>query len=352
MKFVDKGSIRRKIAQRMSFGGLQVTKTRQLGAFLETCWQKKEGLDGELKTSLAALMEGSGSESVEEEKEEGVSFALVKALVAWRREEAQKAGSKESLYLHEVLQGVSYFNPPPQVVAKDPEYVARMEKLRHQVENRLYAKMVANVSAERLKAAEIEDRADLKTGLDTAKLAGNLLMSVVAVFAATYFILHNTYHNTMLSISGSSITAIGIFMVEVILFVLRGSRLDSHVAQTRSDIHHGIASPFPATAPSILDAQRKIKEEQRAQRIEAKKLALLSNSPSNQPTTPNAASSDQNPEPVLPLLTAEPTSSSNSSSPSSNTSSARSPKKMTSMPFNDILAQQMATAGGPVIEDL
>jgi hypothetical protein len=323
--------------------GLLVEMTPRLAHFLKTSVEEGN-LCGDLKLAVEPLAKGLANAEGGESDVSSVSFGLVRDLVAWMRKE----GGKKDLYLHEVLVGSGFFDAPAVVPAKDPEFTARIERMRHQVENRLYAKMVANVSNERLRKAEDENRADMKTGLDTAKLAGNLLMSVIAVFAATYFVMHNAYHNTILSISVSTILAIGIFMVEVILFVVRGAQLDQIVAKSRSDYQTGVVSPFPAPAPSILDAQRQKKEFERKQRIAAKKQLSIENSTSSSSSKTQIDFAAEE-EPVQPLLSEE----SSSSSPKSkhhphSSSSSKATKNQTSIELSNF--EQVIT-GSPTLED-
>lgn len=227
-----------------------------------------EALEGEIEGGLKERFVGAWNEQVarqvEEGEECGVDFVLLKEIVAQRNEE----GRKERVYLHELMKGSSFQKRPEEVLEKDPVLVARLEKMRHAVENRLYAKMVENVSNEWVKRREEVSRAEMKTGLDTAKLALNLIVSVIAVFAAAYWIMWVSYGDVILAISLATFAAIAIFMVEIILFVLRGSILDSKVSQITQDIATGSISPFPPAAPSILAAEA---EQRRINRINSKK---------------------------------------------------------------------------------
>lgn len=204
---------------------------------------------------------------------------------------AHSLPSENIAYLHELIAGSSYFAPAAPLVEKDPQLVKRLDRMRAQVENRLYAKMVENVSNEwRARTAE-EARADLKTGLDTAKLSLNLLLSPVCVFGAVYFVFWAPYRNVTTSIIAGTIAAIFIFMVEMLLFVIRGSQLDAKVASQRYNADMGIQSPFPPAAPSILAAQLKAKQE----RIEARRAQrLLASDPAAAASSTNARDQSSN----------------------------------------------------------
>lgn len=284
-------------------------------------FEKESGkLQGEMKERFTGYWNEEIARHVEDGEDFGVDFDLVKAMVENSGKEEQEEGNKREegtkasahkdsspqpseapshasdksgsqakgrFYLHEVLAGSFVQKRPEEVVEKDPVLVARLEKLRHAVENRLYAKMVENVSNEWVKRREEVSRAEMKSGMDTAKLALNLIVSVIAVFAAAYWVVYVTYHDVITAISVATFAAIVIFLVEIILFVLRGSMLDSKVSQITEDIATGAMSPFPAAAPSILAAQA---EEREAKRLARKKgissSSSSSSSPSSSSTTP------------------------------------------------------------------
>jgi len=237
--------------------GMHVELTPQIGALLKAAWSRSKELPSDLKSVLEPYAPSLAGDAPTVSSVSGVKYSVLKQAWTWMSNE----GVWEGMFLHELMRGTAHFVPPAPVVEKDPAYVERLDHMRRQVENRLYAKMVANVSNEWMKRAEEAGRADLKTGLDTAKISLNLLFSVAAVFIATYFVIHNSYQNTIISISVASIAAIGIFLVETILFVLRGSQLDAKVSKQRQDADLGQSSPFPPTAPSLIEAQRKLRIE-------------------------------------------------------------------------------------------
>ena len=275
-------------------------------------FEKESGkLRGEMKERFTSYWNDEIARQVEEGQDFGMDFDLVKAMVENSAKEAQEEGNKGEgstnasapkdstsqpsevpsqasnksnscenvrFYLHEVLAGSFVQKRPEEEVEKDPVLVARLEKMRHAVENRLYAKMVENVSNEWVKRREEVSRAEMKSGLDTAKLALNLLVSVIAVFAAAYWVVYVSYNDVITAICVATFAAIAIFLVEIILFVLRGSVLDHKVSQITEEIASGSMSPFPATAPSILAAQA---EEREAKRLAKRKGIPSSSSPSS-----------------------------------------------------------------------
>lgn len=247
--------------------GLYVELTPQIGALLKAAWSRRKELPSELKSLLEPYSSSVSSELSDTPEVQGVKYSILKQVWQWMSHE----GEWNRMFLHELMRGTAHFVPPAPVVEKDPEFVARLERMRTQVENRLYAKMVANVSNEWVKRAEEQGRADLKTGLDTAKVSLNLIFSVAAVFIATYFVTWNAYQDTTTSISVSAIAAIGIFLVETILFVLRGTQLDSKVFQQRQEADLGQSSPFPPAAPSLIEAERKLRIENASARRQQKK---------------------------------------------------------------------------------
>lgn len=234
----------------------------------------------DLKRTLEASIRDKGQISDALGQERGVSFQLLKQSREWM----ERSGEKSNLWLHEAMKSSRYFVQPEPVLEKDPVLVKRLEKMRAQVENRLYAKMVSHVANDWVARAKQEERADMRHGLDTAKLALNLIASVISVFAAVYFVFNIAFQDTVLSISAASIGAIGIFLVETLLFVIRGSQLDARVAKDREDQFHGIQSPFPPAAPSLIEAERKRRQIEREERAEERRRKQITEKASSNPT--------------------------------------------------------------------
>lgn len=251
----------------MAEEGLYVVVTERIAEMLKKSEGEESPKEQKIKEAVATHWTNKASAQWEAKEECGVPWWLLKKLMASRKEEGREGEEK----VHELMKGSKYFQPPAPVVEKNPELVARLERMRHQIENRLYAKMVANVSNEWVRREEEQSRADLKSGLDTTKLALNLLVSVIAVFAAAYWIAWIYFYNTIISICAGAAAAIIIFLIETFLFVLRGARLDAKVSQLRADSASGDLSPFPPIAPSLIEAARKEAEEARIARIEARR---------------------------------------------------------------------------------
>lgn len=300
---------------------LHLEVTPRIHAFLNRVWAR-ENLPSTLKEALRPWMPSSDASQndipeIEGGEKRGVPFKVLKQSWDWLQEaekHSRKTASNSSAskdlpsgesspdaehlaaprekqeYLHELVAGSRYYEPAVAPAPKDPALVQRLDRMRAQVENRLYAKMVENVSNEwRARAAE-EARADLKTGLDTAKLSLNLLLSPLCVFAALYFVFWAPYRNTIISIVAGTIGAIAIFLVEMLLFVIRGSQLDAKVASQRQDAAMGIQSPFPPTAPSLIAAERKAQKDALAARRQQR--LLTSESASNTSSTATRAISE------------------------------------------------------------
>jgi hypothetical protein len=260
-------------------GGIQVYLTPTIESFLVEAWSFKQSMPLSLQTSLESFIPDPSSSELDDQ-EHGIPFSLLKETQEWMRDKLGK-----EIFLHELLRESRHFIPAPLVPEKDPALVARLKKMRHQVENRIYAKMVANVANDMIERDKIADRVDLKSGMDTAKMGLNLLLSVISVFTAVYFVVHAAYQNTILSVSAASMGAIAIFLVETILFVLRGAQLDARVAKDRHDELHGISSPFPPAAPSLVEAQRKKRQERIQEAEKQKKLIEDAANAKNDSTT-------------------------------------------------------------------
>ncbi|XP_066492000.1 transmembrane protein 199 [Tiliqua scincoides] len=130
-------------------------------------------LPQELFAELEAALAGDGPV---------VSFALVRKLHQALRE----AGSQ--VYLHELLEGSEIFLPEVKKPPRNPELVARLEKIKAKLANEEYKQMTKNISCQELN--RYGTLADLGRQVRSTKALVitifNFIVTVGATFACTY----------------------------------------------------------------------------------------------------------------------------------------------------------------------
>lgn len=105
---------------------------------------------------------------------------------------------------------------------------------------------------------EIEERREKQEmkGLSEAlKLAGNIVLSMVTAFSVAYWLFKTWFADHMYGIIAGVIASLGMFMVESILIVIRGTRIDNALYKMRRDEASGITSPFGEVAPSAREGR-------------------------------------------------------------------------------------------------
>ncbi|XP_026576939.1 transmembrane protein 199 [Pseudonaja textilis] len=134
------------------------------------------GVPEALRAELAAaLAEGS------------LPFALLRELQrALREEGASAAGSP--VYLHELLEGSEIFLPEVTKAPRNPELVARLEKIKARLANEEYKQMTRNINCQELNPQGA--LADLGRQVRSAKAVTvtllNFLVTVGAAFACAF----------------------------------------------------------------------------------------------------------------------------------------------------------------------
>ncbi|KAM6463214.1 transmembrane protein 199 [Liasis olivaceus] len=93
-----------------------------------------------LRTELAAALAEGGR---------GLPFALVRKLHRALREEGPPAPGSQ-IYLHELLEGSEIFLPEVTKPPRNPELVARLEKIKARLANEEYKQMTKNINCQEL----------------------------------------------------------------------------------------------------------------------------------------------------------------------------------------------------------
>ncbi|NWI62915.1 TM199 protein, partial [Todus mexicanus] len=110
-----------------------------------------------------------------------VPFGLLRRLHAALRE----AGSP--LYLHQLLEGSEIHLPPVPVPPRNPELVARLERIKAQLANEEYRRMTRNITGQPyLKAAPPLPFSAVRSVKAVFITIFNFIVTVVAAFACTY----------------------------------------------------------------------------------------------------------------------------------------------------------------------
>ncbi|KAI8323051.1 hypothetical protein GQ54DRAFT_296999 [Martensiomyces pterosporus] len=81
----------------------------------------------------------------EEYAKESISLAAIKAVS--QHSLAQSANDREGAWIHQLLQGSRIYIEKPAPRPRNPELVARLDKIKRQLEEREYKRMTANVRA-------------------------------------------------------------------------------------------------------------------------------------------------------------------------------------------------------------
>jgi hypothetical protein len=153
----------------------------------------------------------------------GVPLALLRRAVAFCRQ--RDSDTSRQWLLHVVMRGAALSVPRPAPPAQDPAFVARLERLRNERDAREYRKMVDDVNNRNYETDREASRTALRDTNSQLSLGLNMLVSAVTVFVAIFWYGRQTYGaNTHWPWIAGLLGAIGILIVETVLFVIRASR--------------------------------------------------------------------------------------------------------------------------------
>ncbi|KAM6239593.1 transmembrane protein 199 isoform 1-T1 [Spheniscus humboldti] len=129
------------------------------------------GLPAGLRAELEAALASEGAL---------VPFGLLRRLHAALRE----AGSP--LYLHELLEGSEIDLPEVPVPPRNPELVARLERIKAKLANEEYRRMTRNITGQEMNGTLAEFGRQVRSVKAVVITIFNFIVTVVAAFACTY----------------------------------------------------------------------------------------------------------------------------------------------------------------------
>lgn len=92
---------------------------------------------------------------------------------------------------------------------------------------------------------------------EALKLGGNLVISMATAFAVGYWLFKIWLGDNMYGILAGVIASLFMFLVESILIVIRGTRVDTALYKMRKDEESGKTSPFGEMAPSKKESNKR-----------------------------------------------------------------------------------------------
>ncbi|KAM6048778.1 transmembrane protein 199 isoform 1-T1 [Theristicus caerulescens] len=129
------------------------------------------GLPAGLRAELRAALASEGAL---------VPFGLLRSLHAALRE----AGSP--LHLHELLEGSEIHLPEVPVPPRNPELVARLERIKAKLANEEYRRMTRNITGQETNGTLAEFGRQVRSVKAVVITIFNFIVTVVAAFACTY----------------------------------------------------------------------------------------------------------------------------------------------------------------------
>lgn len=144
-------------------------------------------------------------------------------------DQKSRAAVVEYAHLHELLQGsqpvVARPPPPPK---KTPEQEALFNRLQIELDNKRYANMVKNVVATKdMKQGKRKN--EFREAMNQASLGIDMIVMIVVGFIAGYFVFSRW--GTVPGVIGGTLLGVAIMLVEMVLIVIRGSRIEEQEAE-------------------------------------------------------------------------------------------------------------------------
>jgi len=161
---------------------------------------------------------------------------LSRDLIAFNTQAKQRSDPSKPCYphpyLHELLHGtLPVLPPPPPPITRTKEQEEKLERLRVELENRRYNKMVHNVVGTR-QSENVRVRGEMKQFYQDISHGVNMLAMMIAAFVAGYFVFGPAVGgSTVQGVIGGVICGTIMMLVEMLLVVIRGSRIDKKEAE-------------------------------------------------------------------------------------------------------------------------
>ncbi|XP_075760579.1 vacuolar ATPase assembly protein VMA12 [Pelodiscus sinensis] len=165
-------------------------------------------LRAELEAALAAQADGRGPGLL-------VPFSLLRKLQGALRQ----AGFP--VYLHELLEGSEIYLPEVEKPPRNPELVARLEKIKAKLANEEYKRITRNINCQELN--QYGTLADLGRQVRSMKAVVitifNFIVTVVAAFACTYLGSQYVFTETAARVLSAVIVASVVGLAELYVMV-------------------------------------------------------------------------------------------------------------------------------------
>uniref|UniRef100_A0A8D0FQA1 Transmembrane protein 199 n=1 Tax=Strix occidentalis caurina TaxID=311401 RepID=A0A8D0FQA1_STROC len=159
------------------------------------------GLPAGLRAELEAALASEGAL---------VPFSLLRRLHAALRE----AGSP--LYLHQLLEGCEIDLPEVPVPPRNPELVARLERIKAKLANEEYRRMTRNITGQHHRLSPFSPVRSVKAVVITIF---NYIVTVVAAFACTYLGSQYVFAETAARVLSAVIVASVVGLAELYVMV-------------------------------------------------------------------------------------------------------------------------------------
>ncbi|KAM9615461.1 transmembrane protein 199 isoform 2-T2 [Morphnus guianensis] len=162
------------------------------------------GLPASLRAELEAALASEGAL---------VAFSLLRRLHAALRE----AGSP--LYLHELLEGSEIDLPEVPVPPRNPELVARLERIKAKLANEEYRRMTRNITGQEMNGTLAEFGRQVRSVKAVVITIFNFIVTVVAAFACTYLGSQYIFVETAARVLSAVIVASVVGLAELYVMV-------------------------------------------------------------------------------------------------------------------------------------
>ncbi|XP_054022355.1 transmembrane protein 199 [Dryobates pubescens] len=164
---------------------------------------------------LAGLPAGLRAELEEALASEGalVSFSLLRRLHTALRE------AESPLHLHELLEGSEIHLPPVPVPPRNPELVARLERIKARLANEEYRRMTRNITGQETHGTLAEFGRQVRSVKAVVITIFNFIVTVVATFACTYLGSQYLFVETAARVLSAVIVASVVGLAELYVMV-------------------------------------------------------------------------------------------------------------------------------------
>ncbi|NXL38648.1 TM199 protein, partial [Glaucidium brasilianum] len=162
------------------------------------------GLPAGLRAELEAALASEGAL---------VPFSLLRRLHAALRE----AGSP--LYLHQLLEGCEIDLPEVQEPPRNPELVARLERIKAKLANEEYRRMTRNITGQEMNGTLAEFGRQVRSVKAVVITIVNYIITVVAAFACTYLGSQYIFAETAARVLSAVIVASVVGLAELYVMV-------------------------------------------------------------------------------------------------------------------------------------